>query len=93
MTVWDLIGVLADLSNPSPRAPAEVTAQWSRIMGLAKWIGFAAGALGLLAAGVMMSLGRRHRSSTAADGAAGVPWVVGGLSAVVLAVPIVNLFM
>lgn len=94
MTVWSVaLGVLADLSNPAPKAPAELTAQWSRLMALAKWVGFAAGALGLLGAGVMMSLGRRHRSSTAADGAAGVPWVLGGLSAVVLAVPIVNMFM
>jgi hypothetical protein len=85
--------VLADLSNPSPTAPSEVTAQWTKVMGLAKWIAFAAGAVGLLVAGVMMSVGRRHRSSTAADGAVGIPWVIGGLSTVALAVPIVNLFM
>lgn len=94
MTTWHiLVGVMADLNNPSPTAPGEVTAQWAKIMGLAKWVAFAAGALGLLVAGVMMSVGRRHRSSTAADGAAGIPWVIGGLSTVVLAVPIVNLFM
>ena len=94
MSVWTVVSVLlADLANPSPQAPAEVAAQWSRIMGLAKWVAFAAGALGLLAAGVMMSLGRRHRSNTAADGAVGVPWVLAGLSTVALAVPIVNLFM
>jgi len=94
MTSWTVLtGLLADLSNPSPQAPAEVTAQWSKIMGLAKWGAFAAGAVGLLVAGVMMSVGRRHRSSTAADGAVGIPWVIGGLSTVALAVPIVNLFM
>lgn len=94
MTTWHaLTGVLADLSNPSATAPTEVTAQWSKVMGLAKWVAFAAGAIGLLVAGVMMSVGRRHRSRTAADGAVGIPWVIGGLSTVVLAVPIVNLFM
>lgn len=94
MSSWQAItGVLADLSNPSPTAPGEVTAQWAKIMGLAKWVAFAAGAVGLLIAGVMMSIGRRHRSSTAADGAIGIPWVIGGLSTVVLAVPLVNLFM
>ncbi len=93
MTTWHtLAGVLADLSNPSPTAPGEVTAQWSKVMGLAKWVAFAAGAVGLLVAGTMMSVGRRHRSSTAADGAVGIPWVIGGLSTVVLAVPIVNVF-
>ena len=49
--------------------------------------------VGLVVAGVMMSVGRRHRSSTAADGAVGIPWVIGGLSTIVLAVPLVNLFM
>lgn len=83
----------ADLSNPAPAAPGEVTAQWSKVMGLAKWAAFAAGAVGLLIAGMMMSVGRRHRSQTAADGAVGIPWVIGGLSTVALAVPIVNLFM
>jgi hypothetical protein len=94
MTVWALVtGVLSDLSNPAPAAPAEVTAQWTKIMGLAKWVAFAAGAVGLVVAGVMMSIGRRHRSTTAADGAAGIPWVIGGLSTIVLAVPLVNVFM
>lgn len=94
LTIWPvLIDVMGKLSNPSPVAPAEVAAQWSKIMGLAKWIAFAAGALGLLAAGIMMSLGRRHRSGTAADAAVAVPWVLGGISMAVLAVPIVNLFM
>jgi hypothetical protein len=88
-----LTATLSDLSNPSPTAPAEVAAQWSKIMGLAKWVAFAAGAVGLVVAGVMMSVGRRHRSSTAADGAVGIPWVIGGLSTIVLAVPLVNLFM
>jgi hypothetical protein len=94
MNLWTAItSVLADLSNPAPAAPAEVTAQWSKIMGLGKWVAFAAGAVGLLIAGMMMSVGRRHRSSTAADGAVGIPWVIGGLSTVALAVPLVNLFM
>ncbi len=88
-----LVAVLADLTNPSPAAPAEVTAQWTKIMGLAKWVAFAAGAVGLVAAGVMMSVGRRHRSQTAADGAVAVPWVIAGLSTIVLAVPLVNVFM
>lgn len=93
MTWWEYTSMLADLTNPAPSVPAEVSAQWSRIMGLAKWVAFASGALGLLLAGIMMSLGRRHRSAAAAEGAAAVPWVIVGMSTVVLAVPIVNLFM
>lgn len=91
---WELFAlVLGKLNNPSPTAPAEVAAQWSKMMGLAKWVAFAAGALGLLAAGIMMSLGRRHRSGAAAEGAVAVPWVLAGISMAVLAVPVVNLFM
>lgn len=90
VTLSHLVG---NLSNPAPKAPDEVTKQWNTLMSLAKWCAFAAGALGLLVAGTMMSMGRRFRSSTAADGAMGVPWVIGGLSVVVLAVPIVNMFM
>ncbi len=37
-----------------------------------------------------MAVGRRSRSQMAADGAIGIPWVIGGLSVVLLAVPIVN---
>ncbi len=33
-----------------------------------------------MACGVMMAVGRRNRSSMAADGAAGIPWVLGGLT-------------
>jgi len=30
--------------------------------------------------GIMMVVGRRQRSAFAADGAAGIPWVLGGLT-------------
>ena len=88
-----MVDLVADLSNPSPQAPPEVVAQWGKLFALGKWVAFAVGAIGLLAAGVMMAVGRRHRSQSAIDGAVAVPWVIAGLSTVVLAVPIVNVFM
>ena len=37
-----------------------------------------------------MAVGRWSRSQMAADGAIGIPWVIGGLSVVLLSVPLVN---
>jgi hypothetical protein len=38
----------------------------------------------------MMMIGRRNRSSMAADGASGIPWAVGGLMVVSLASVVVS---
>ena len=46
--------------------------------------------ISIIASGVMMMIGRRNRSQMSVDGATGLPWVIGGLSCVVLAVPVVN---
>ena len=50
------------------------------LLGWAKWSLMIAGVLGLMICGGMMILGRRNRSSTAVDGAVGIPWVLGGLT-------------
>ncbi|GLZ16139.1 hypothetical protein Acsp04_63740 [Actinomadura sp. NBRC 104425] len=76
------------LNNPAPEAPAgleEVAEQW---ISWAKWGCLVAGALGLLICAGMMAVGRRNRSYLAAEGAAGIPWTVAGLSLAALAVPI-----
>ena len=43
--------------------------------------------------GIMMVAGRRNRSSMAADGASGIPWVLGGLSIISLAGGIVGVVL
>ena len=55
-----------------------------------KWILILCGVAGLLACGIMMTVGRRNRSSFAADGAAGIPWVLGGLTLGAIAAVIVG---
>jgi len=40
--------------------------------------------------GIMMMIGRRNRSQLAAEGASGIPWVIGGLSVVSLAAGITS---
>lgn len=80
-----------DLNDPAPAAPTSGTAtQIKDLMAWGKWIAMVAGFAGLVIAGIMMAVGRRSRSQMAADGAIGIPWVIGGLSVVLLAVPIVN---
>jgi hypothetical protein len=41
----------------------------------------------------MMALGRRNRSSLAADGATGIPWVLAGLTLIALSSGIVGVFV
>lgn len=85
-----LAALPAQISNPAPRAPAGVASTVSDLLAWGKWIAFVCGVAGLIVSGIMMMLGRRNRSQMSADGAIGLPWVIGGLSVVVLAVPMVN---
>ena len=92
LTVYSLaILPTEDLNNPAPKAPTQGTAsQVGDLMAWGKCMAMVAGFAGLVIAGIMMAVGRRSRSQMAADGAIGIPWVIGGLSVVLLAVPIVN---
>jgi hypothetical protein len=60
------------------------------LLGWLKWGGLVAGLVGLMICGIMMAVGRRNRHALAADGAAGIPWVLGGLSVIVLAAGVVG---
>lgn len=84
-----LAGVAADVLaaptpgaplNPAPVAPPGLESAGSMILGWMKWILLVAGVGGLLVCGIMMAVGRRNRSAFAADGAAGIPWVLAGLT-------------
>ncbi|XVU24290.1 hypothetical protein ACQPZJ_44855 [Actinoplanes sp. CA-054009] len=66
--------------NPAPAAPPGLDAVGTTFLGWMKWILRVCGVGGLMACGIMMAVGRRQRSAFAADGAAGIPWVLGGLT-------------
>jgi len=68
------------IPNPAPAAPAGLDELGNLFISWMKWILRVGGLGGLLACGIMMAVGRRNRSSFAADGAAGIPWVLGGLT-------------
>lgn len=79
-----------DFDNPPPVAPdglRPIAKQW---LGWLKWISGIAGIFGLCVSGIMMAIGRRNRSYLAGEGAAGIPWVFGGLLVVSLATQIVQ---
>ncbi|MGQ0625609.1 MAG: hypothetical protein ACT4PP_13290 [Sporichthyaceae bacterium] len=79
-----------ELPNPAPKAPPGTEVLAGEWIGYFKYVALIAGVFGLIACGVMMMLGRRHRSALASDGAAGIPWVLGGLAVVSLAAALVT---
>ncbi|MEU8073113.1 hypothetical protein [Micromonospora sp. NPDC049151] len=82
--------VLAAPPNPGPAAPPGLEATGNLFLGWMKWILIVAGVGGLLVCGIMMAVGRRNRSAFAADGAAGIPWVLAGLTCGAVAAVVVG---
>ncbi len=66
--------------NPAPVPVPGLDTVANTFLGWGKWTLIVAGVLGMFICGGMMILGRRNRSSTAVDGATGIPWVLGGLT-------------
>lgn len=78
--------------SPAVAPPAQLVTDIETIIGWAKWGVLACGVIGLLICSGMMILGRRSRSQFSADGAAGIPWVLGGLALAATAAGIVGVF-
>ncbi|MBA9002870.1 hypothetical protein [Thermomonospora cellulosilytica] len=79
--------------DPAPSAPPELSEPVNVIISWGKWGVLVCGVAGLLICAGQMAIGRKNRSSFAADGATGVPWVLGGLSLVATAASIVEMFV
>jgi hypothetical protein len=86
-------GLAGGVPNPAPVAPPGLANRVGTL--LARWKGgsLIAGVFGLIACGAMMAIGRRNRSNLAADGAAGIPWVLAGLTLIALSSGIVAVFV
>ena len=78
--------------NPAPSAPPGLEEQVSTLIAWGKWGVLVCGVAGLLICGGQMAIGRKNRSSFTADGATGIPWVLGGLSLAATAASIVDFF-
>jgi hypothetical protein len=93
-TIQAHFGVLAaGVPNPAPKAPPGLSGTVSTLLAWWKWTALIAGVFGLVGCGAMMAIGRRNRSTLAADGASGIPWVLAGLTLIALSSGIVGVFM
>jgi hypothetical protein len=79
--------------DPLPAPPPGFTGPVSTILSWIKWSAIVAGSVGMSVCGIMMILGRRNRSSLAADGAAGIPYVLLGLMVVAAGSAIAGVFL
>ena len=84
---------VAGAPNPAPVAPPGLSETVGTLLGWWKWGAMIAGIFGLVGCGAMMAIGRRNRSTLAADGASGIPWVLAGLTLIALPSGIVGVFM
>jgi hypothetical protein len=86
-------GLASSVPNPAPKPPPGLTGPVNTLLAWWKWGALVAGVFGLVGCGAMMAIGRRNRSSLAADGATGIPWVLAGLTLIALSSGIVGVFM
>ena len=89
----DVPRVLAGVPDPAPQAPPGLAKPVSTIIAWGKWGVLVCGVAGLLICAGKMAIGHRNRATFAADGATGVPWVLGGLSLAAVASAIVSVFL
>lgn len=88
--VFTAVPALAQAPDPAPEAPPGLDAAADQFVGWLKWGGLVAGVVGLFVSALMMMVGRRNRSSTAVDGATGIPWVLAGLTVMSFAAALVG---
>jgi hypothetical protein len=85
-----VVPAIAAELDPTPEAPPGLEEAADKFLGWLKWGGLVGGILGLFICALMMMVGRRNRSSTAVDGATGIPWVLAGLTVMAFAASIVG---
>ncbi|MFC4906948.1 hypothetical protein [Actinomadura gamaensis] len=78
--------------DPPPSAPPGLDEKVSTLLSWGKWAVLVCGVAGLFICAGQMAIGRKNRSTFAADGATGIPWVLGGLSLAATASAIVGVF-
>jgi hypothetical protein len=92
-SVLHLAVIAAGVPNPAPAPVPGLSGPVDTIIGWGKWLVMILGVVGLLICGGQMAIGRRNRHSFAADGAAGIPWVLGGISLATIAAGVVTVFL
>ncbi|GIG57112.1 hypothetical protein Lfu02_14840 [Longispora fulva] len=79
-TVLQYLALEPNPLNPPPAPPPGLEKPAELFLSWMKWGALLAGGVGFTISAVMMIAGRRNRSAMAADGASGIPWIIGGLS-------------
>ncbi|MFF0521520.1 hypothetical protein ACFYTC_22660 [Actinomadura nitritigenes] len=85
-------GLGVPVPDPPPAPPPGLDAKMNTLLSWGKWGVLICGVAGLFICAGQMAIGRKNRSTFAADGATGIPWVLGGLSLAATAAPIVGVF-
>ncbi len=88
-----VLNVLAAPPNPAPAPPPGLEGPTTMFLSWLKWGAIIAGSVGFTLSAIMMIVGRRNRSSMAADGASGLPWIIGGLSITSIAAGVVGVLV
>lgn len=65
--------------DPQPAPPPGLESLGQQVVDWAFWIAIIAALVGFALVAIKMAIGQRGRSQMAADGASGIPWVVGAL--------------
>lgn len=72
--------VIADtVPEPDPAPPPGLESIGQQVVNWAFWIAVISALIGFALVAVKMAIGQRGRATMAADGASGIPWVVGAL--------------
>ncbi|WP_298181018.1 hypothetical protein [Saccharomonospora sp.] len=80
--------------DPPPAAPpGKLTEATNIILGWMKWGGLVGAVGALIAAGIMMAVGRRNRNNMAIEGAVSIPWVVAGLAVILGSASVVGFLL
>jgi hypothetical protein len=85
--------IAAGVPNPAPTPIPGLQGPLDTVIGWGKWLLFFLGVIGLLICSGQMAIGRKNRHSFAADGAAGIPWVLGGLSLAAVSSGVAGVFL
>lgn len=89
--VWGWMAQPPAVPNPPPIAPpGELAGAAETLLGWMKWGGLVGAVGALIAAGIMMAVGRRNRNNMAIEGAVSLPWVVGGMALILGSASIVG---
>ncbi|MEU0529201.1 hypothetical protein [Amycolatopsis tolypomycina] len=90
VTLW--LGQV-QIPDPPPKVPgAQLEKATNYALGIMKWGGIVGAVGSLIAAGIMMAIGRRNRNNMAIEGVIGIPWVIGGMAVVFGAATLVGFF-